>query len=150
MDRSKKTCAVNGVLYLLAHLRMTWVIRSSQQTRSNHSTNMKKLSIICLMGILSVGGINALRADDSKPAKEEKSTETTQRSIPFHGKIESLDPASKSIKVGTRVFVVSETTKITKAGKASSFEEAKVGEEVGGAYRDTAGKLELTSLRVGP
>jgi hypothetical protein len=116
----------------------------------NHSTNMKKLSIICLMGILSVGGINALRADDSKPAKEEKSTGTTQRSIPFHGKIESLDIAAKSIKVGTRVFVVSETTKITKAGKASSFEEAKVGEEVGGAYRDTAGKLELTSLRVGP
>lgn len=102
------------------------------------------------MGILTVGGIHALRAEDPKPAKEEKAAGNSQRSIPFHGKIDSVDASAKSIKVGSRVFVVSDSTKITKAGKPSSFEEAKVGEEVGGAYRDAAGKLELTSLRVGP
>jgi hypothetical protein len=114
---------------------------------------MKKLSILCLIGFLSVGGISLASAADSKPDKEEKpaGTPAAQRSIPFHGKIDSLDAAAKSIKVGTRVFLISDTTKITKSGKAITIEEAKVGEEVGGAYRDGgAGKLELTSLRVGP
>jgi hypothetical protein len=62
-----------------------------------------------------------------------------------------LDQAAKSIKVGERTFYVVAETKLTKAGKTATFEDAKVGEEVGGAYHEGAGgKPQLTSLRIGP
>ncbi len=72
------------------------------------------------------------------------------RSMPFHGKLDSVDKSARIIKVGARQFQVVDTTKIMKAGKPSSLDEAAAGEEVGGAYREAdSGKLELVSLRLG-
>ncbi len=91
----------------------------------------------------TIGTVSVNAAEgDKKP--------TGVRSMPFRGKIDALDKAARTIKVGARQFQVVDTTKIMKAGKASSLEEAAMGEEVGGAYREAdSGKLELVSLRLG-
>ena len=94
------------------------------------------------------------RAADSAapaPAKKEAGAKAKPATTPMKGKIDAVDAAAKTITVGTRTFAVTSTTKITKDGKPAVFADAKVGEEVGGAYKTSAeGKLELTSLRVGP
>ena len=70
---------------------------------------------------------------------------------PFHGKISAVDKTAKTITVGERTFQVTATTKIQMAGKPASLEDAKVGDQVGGQYREgEGGRLEVLSLRVGP
>ena len=55
------------------------------------------------------------------------------------------------LKVGERTFLVTSTTRISKAGQPATFADATVGEEVGGQYKaGTGDKLELLSLRIGP
>jgi hypothetical protein len=45
---------------------------------------------------------------------------------------------------------VTSETKIAKAGKPATLDDATVGEEVGGAYHQAeGGKMELMSLRIG-
>ena len=56
----------------------------------------------------------------------------------------------KTIKVGERVFHITEETRIRKDGKTALLEDAKVGEEVGLSYRQVDGKLMALSLRLGP
>lgn len=98
---------------------------------------------ILLGGYQSMGNNRPVSADgDKKPV--------SARSMPFRGKLDGLDKAARTIKVGARQFQVVDATKIMKAGKPASLDEATLGEEVGGAYREgDAGRLELVSLRLG-
>jgi hypothetical protein len=117
-----------------------------------NSQVMKKLITICLITVVSCLGICALEAADHKLNAAEKDTEKKAgpKRIPFHGKIDGIDKVAKTIKVGERTFVATAETKFTKAGKPAAFDDAKVGEEVGGAYSETTtGKLSLMSLRIG-
>jgi hypothetical protein len=105
--------------------------------------------------IAAVGAVTPLTASaaDPKPAVVEKKADKAARFLPFHGKLESVDKSAKSIKTGDgRTFQVMATTKITKDGaKAGTLDDAKVGDEVAGAYREgDGGKFELFSLRLGP
>ena len=114
---------------------------------------MKKLLVICLIGIISSLGTHALKAADHKPNAAEKDSgkKAGPKHVPFHGTIDSIDKDAKTIKVGERTFVATAETKFTKGGKSAAFDDAKVGEEVGGTYHEaTAGKLMLMSLRIGP
>ena len=114
---------------------------------------MKQLLSVYLITATSVFGALFAKAADKVPApvQQEKSDKKDARHIPFHGKIEAIDKTAKSIKVGERTFYVMADTKFSKAGKSAVFDDAKVGEEVGGAYQEgVGGKLQLTSLRVGP
>lgn len=114
---------------------------------------MKKLLVLCLIaGLTALGSIpNLEAADDSPPAPAEKSEKKGPRHVPFHGKVDTLDKTAGTLKIGDRTFHVTAGTKITKAGKPASFEEATVGEQVGGAYQlREGGRLEVTSLRIGP
>lgn len=113
---------------------------------------MKRLLTICLIVTLTSLSSYAVRATDHpNAAEQEKSEGKTAKSIPFHGKIEALDKSAKSLKVGERTFLITSSTKLTKAGKPVTLDDANVGDEVGGAYREgTTGKLELVSLRIGP
>ena len=126
---------------------------------------MKKLLILGLLaGIAVQGQLNTHaqpRAAEATPAgasgkaekaaKSEKAEKKNQRYVPFHGKVDVLDKAAGTVKVGERTFHITPETKITKAGKAATFQEATVGEEVGGAFQQVeSGRLELTSLRIGP
>jgi hypothetical protein len=112
---------------------------------------MKKLLVLCLTAALTVLGFTAhLKAAEESPDKPPKS-ENKNRYVPFHGKVDHLDKAGRTLKIGQRTFHVTDATKITKAGKTATFDETAVGEEVGGAYQQgEGGRLELTSLRIGP
>ena len=112
---------------------------------------MKRLLIICLLaGSFTLNNLPGLLAADGAPAPE-KSDKKAPRHVPFHGKVDTLDKSAGTLKVGERTFHVTPGTKITKAGKPASFEETVIGEEVGGAFQQhESGRLELTSLRIGP
>jgi hypothetical protein len=95
--------------------------------------------------------LTAYAADGAAPAKKEAGAKAKPATTPMKGKIDAVDGSAKTITVGTRTFAVTSTTKIMKEGQPAVFADAKVGEEVGGAYKTAAdGKLELTSLRIGP
>lgn len=106
-------------------------------------------NIVGLCILLGSYQLNAGGNEPTSPPDHEKKPAAT-RSMPFRGKIDALDKAARTIKVGARQFQVVDTTKILKSGKPSSLEEAATGDEVGGAYREgESGKLELVSLRLG-
>ena len=103
------------------------------------------IASVCLL----LSGLSAAAGQVPTSADAEK--KPTPRTVPFRGKIDMLDKAAKSFKVGTRTFQVVSETKIMKAGKPALIEDAAVGDEVGGAYREgEGGKLEVVSLRLGP
>jgi hypothetical protein len=115
---------------------------------------MKKLLVLCLIaGLTATGSILNLKAADDSPAPAGKSEKKAPapRHIPFHGKVDTLDKEGGTLKIGDRTFHVTAATKITKAGKPANFDAAAVGEHVGGAYQmGEGGRLEVTSLRIGP
>jgi hypothetical protein len=103
------------------------------------------IASLCIL----LSGLTA--AAGERPASADGEKKPTARSVPFRGKIDVLDKSAKSFKVGTRTFQVVSETKIMKAGKPALIEDAAVGDEVGGAYREgEGGKLEVISLRLGP
>src|SRR5262245_1472260 len=112
---------------------------------------MKKLLVLCLItGLTAAGSILNLNAADDSPPPAGKSERKAPRHIPFHGKVDTLDKESGTLKIGERTFHVTAATKITKAGKPASFDAASVGEHVGGAYQmGEGGRLEVTSLHIG-
>lgn len=73
--------------------------------------------------------------------------------IPFRGKINEIDKTAKTITIGKekkRTLHITDKTMIKKDGKKATLEDAAVGEDVGGTYRESAaGKLEAVSLRIG-
>ena len=61
-----------------------------------------------------------------------------------------MNKAAKTIKVGERTFQVTSETRIMKAGKPATIDDAVVGDEIGGTYKEADGKLNAVSLRLGP
>lgn len=108
------------------------------------------LKIIALCALTAVAAVTnlSLRADDKTANAETKK----DRPIPFSGEINEIDKAAKTINIGKvkkKTIHITSQTKITPAGK--TFDDAKVGDKVGGSYRETApGKMEAVSLRIGP
>lgn len=113
---------------------------------------MKKIILILTVAVLAATSTLPLIAADPKPAdkKEAPAKEAAPRALPFRGKIAAVDKQAKTIKVGERTFQVTADTKINKAGKPATLDDATVDEEVGGSYREgTDKKLNLVSLRIG-
>lgn len=109
---------------------------------------MKKLVITLLVTAFAAASSLSVAAADAKPANKK---EATAKSIPFGGKIIALDKQAKTVTVGKRVFHVTSETKITKNEKPATLDDATVGEEIGGAYKqDAEKKMNLVSLRIGP
>src|SRR5215207_3830884 len=103
-----------------------------------------------IVGLCILLGSYQTIANERPMAAEGGKKPVSTRSMPFHGKLDGLDKAARTIKVGARHFQVVDGTKIMKAGKPSTLDDATMGEEVGGAYREAdSGKLELVSLRLG-
>ena len=85
--------------------------------------------------------------EQNEPAKGEKK----QGAIPFRGKLTSVDKSAKTITVGERTFQITSETRIMKAGKPATLDDAVVGEEVGGQYKKAGdGKLVAGMVRFGP
>jgi hypothetical protein len=113
------------------------------------------LGCVLVAGFTVAGTFSARSADTTeKPDAKEKAPEVKPHPRPFNGKIVSIDKAHKTITLSgekARVVHITPHTHITKAGKHATFDEATVGEEVGGAAIHSAdGKMEATSLRIGP
>lgn len=71
----------------------------------------------------------------------------------FHGKLASVDKAAKTITLdgpAKRTYTVTSETKIMKAGKAATLEDAVVGDAVSGSYlKADDGKMSLKMLNLG-
>jgi hypothetical protein len=81
------------------------------------------------------------------PANAEKAA----KGGPFHGKLAAVDKVAKSIVVGKRTFQITSETKIKKAGKPATLDDAVVGETVSGYVKPTGeGKLAATTVNFGP
>ena len=87
-------------------------------------------------------------AADEKPADKK---EAPARASVFRGKIGAVDKQASTVKVGERTFLITAESKIMKAGKPATLDDATIGEDVGGQYREGADKkLNVVSLRIGP
>jgi Cu/Ag efflux protein CusF len=107
---------------------------------------------IGLVAAFALGTAITTQAADKKPAAADASKDSN-RAIPFSGTINSIDKAAKTINIGKtkkKDIQITDQTKIKKDGKPATLDDAKVGDEVGGSYRDNGGKLEAGSLRIGP
>lgn len=110
---------------------------------------MKKLIVPLLIAAFAATVTVPVGAADTKPGPKKEAQ--SNRAIPFRGKIASVDTQAKTIKIGERVFHVTADTRIMKAGKPATLDDASAGEEVGGQYREGADKkLNVVSLRIGP
>ena len=77
------------------------------------------------------------------------------RPLPFHGKISAVDQSAKTFtlagKEGSRVFKVTDSTTIMKAGAPGTMADIVENEQARGAYLKQAdGTLEAKSVKIGP
>jgi len=120
-----------------------------------------KLPFLSLLLVAAV----ALAAPGSVSAKEKKSPSPAAtaaaspagsaatkkpRSIPYHGKVASVDTAARTFMVGARKFTVTNNTKITKDGAEAMMSDITAGEQMSGSYwKKDDGTLEARSVKLG-
>jgi hypothetical protein len=110
--------------------------------------SIKQMLIAALLAAAAIGVVLPVPAAD-KPAPADPAKPTR---LPFGGKLKAIDKIAKTITIDREkknTFAITSETKITKAGKPATLDEAIVGENVGGLAVDKNGKLELLSLRLG-
>jgi hypothetical protein len=72
------------------------------------------------------------------------------KSLPYRGKVTSVDVAAKTFTVGKRTIKVTNQTKITKQGVDATMIDITAGEKVSGSYwKKDDGSLEATNVKVG-
>ncbi len=114
-----------------------------------------KFAVCGLLAAAVIGAPLASVAQDNKDKASEKkegpSGEKKKGGTPFRGKIAAVDKSAKTITVGERTFQVTSETRLMKAGKPATLDDAVVGEEVGGSYEKGEGdKLVARMVRFGP
>jgi hypothetical protein len=83
--------------------------------------------------------------------KAEGATKKKGGGAPLNGKVAKVDKSAKTITVGETTVQITSETRIMKAGKPATLEDAVVGEEVGIYYvKGDDGKLTARSVRIGP
>lgn len=115
--------------------------------------NILKIAVISLLATAVAVAPTQMQAQEKKekPATEKKDAPKSNRGLPFNGKITAVDKTAKTVTIGERVFQITATTKLTKAGKPATLDDAAVGEQAGGSYtKSEDGKLTAKSLRIGP
>jgi hypothetical protein len=86
----------------------------------------------------------------SKKATTEKTDSTAKKGHPYRGKLAAVDKAAKTITIGKSTYQITSETKIKKADKPATLEDATVGEEVTGfAKPGDGGKFFASSLNIG-
>ncbi len=76
------------------------------------------------------------------------------RAIPFHGTVSSVDQAANTFtitgKTNSRVFKVTDKSKVMKDGKPGTFADITANETVGGSYwKQEDGTLEVKTVKAG-
>lgn len=79
----------------------------------------------------------------------------TNRAVPFHGKIASVDAKARTFSIAgkgaTRLIKITDQTKITKQGADATMKDVVADEEVRGSYwKKEDGSLEARGLKLGP
>ena len=113
--------------------------------------NIAKITLFSLVTAALVAVPAVSRAEDSTnaPAKTQPALKKLT-SLPFHGKVASVDATAMTFTVDTNTIAVTSTTKITKNGQPAVFADITTGETVGGSYKkDADGKLNATTVRIG-
>jgi hypothetical protein len=125
---------------------------------------MNRVLSCLLLAALTISAANGVFAADKetgsdKPAKaegaaKEKRGERGGR-VPFVGKVAAVDKTANTItldgKERHRVIHLTAETRITKAGKPATIDDASVGEQVAGQIvKSASGQEDAVSLRIGP
>ena len=97
----------------------------------------------------------SLSAQTSSPATSQAPGKRAERPIPFHGIVAAVDQKNKTFtitgKEATRVFKVTEQTKILKGARTATMNDIVEHAEVSGAYwKNTDGALEAKMVKLGP
>lgn len=110
-----------------------------------------------LLGCALVAAPAAVSAQTTKenpsksPAEKQPTTDKKPSAGPFHAKLAAVDKSAKTITVGKRTFQITSETKLNKAGKPATLDDAVVGEEVSGYVKpNDQGKLVATKVNFGP
>jgi len=86
----------------------------------------------------------------ASPAASAAATDKPARPIPYHGKVVSVDATAKTFTVGKRTMKVTDETKITKEGAATTMADIVADEQVRGSYwKKEDGTLEAKSVKLG-
>src|SRR5258706_310600 len=129
-------------------------------TKLNNKTIMinsiTKLTLGSLLAFIVMAAVAQAQAADQQPEEPKPQTPAAPKdAVPFGGKLAAVDKTAMTItlegKESKRTFQITSSTKLAKAGKPATLDDAVVGEQVGGRYRKTAdGKFEAISVRFGP
>ncbi|MGH8095297.1 MAG: hypothetical protein ACREIF_17830 [Chthoniobacterales bacterium] len=91
----------------------------------------------------------------SASASPAAATTKKPRSIPYHGKVASVDASAKTFSIAgkekTRVIKITDQTKITQQGADATMKDIVADEEVRGSYwKKDDGSLEARTVKLGP
>lgn len=115
--------------------------------------SFKRSVVTVLVAVVAMGVALPLSAAEKSATGEGAKKGKQAKGMPFNGKIKAVDKTNKTITINrekSNTFYITSQTKIVKAGKPATFDDAVVGEQVGGQAREKDGKLQAVSLRIGP
>ncbi len=119
----------------------------------------KSLLRIAVLSLLSAAIAFAPAQVNAQDKKKEDSTAEKDapkegkkkgEGLPARGKVTAIDKTAKTVTVGERVFHVTSETRLMKAGKPATLDDAAVGEDVGIFYKKDGEKMVALSMRFGP
>ena len=114
----------------------------------------KLVLLVTVSAILNLCSLPVAAQSTNKASSKKETTKESGKkatSGPFHGKLASMDKSAKTITVGKRTFQVTSDSKIKRADKPATLEDAVVGEAVSGYVKaNDSGQLVATTLNLGP
>jgi hypothetical protein len=109
------------------------------------------VTAIALSSVLFAAPLTSAFAAEKKEKAEKK--EGKAKGAPYNGELSAVDKSAKTVTIKTkntsRVYQVNAETRITKAGKPATLDDAKVGEPAAAYGTEVAGKYVAQSLRFG-
>jgi ribosomal protein S1 len=118
-------------------------------SKPNERFTMNRKITIGLVG-LSVVATPVWMATSQAGLAEQASLMQEKNPV-FHGKVETVDTSANTLTVDGKVINITASSKLTKADKAITLADIKVGDSVHGTTRQTVeGRVEALTVRVGP
>jgi hypothetical protein len=120
-------------------------------------TNMLRIITLSLLAAaiaVAPSKAQGQETEKGKPAVEKKEPPKGEKKKgvpPLVGKLAAVDKTAKTITIGQSTVQITSETKIEKAGKPATLDDAVVGEEAMVRYKKTEdGKMEAIVVRLGP
>lgn len=113
-------------------------------------TILKIAGLSLLAAAIALAPTQGLAQEKKKDDAASEKKGDRKGGTPFRGKVDAVNKTAKTVKVGERTFQITDETRIVKGGKAATLDDAVVGDEVGGSYKEVDGKLNAQMIRFGP